>query len=186
MNQTIGIVIIVIIIASIISVFIKLYNRLVMLKFNVEKAFANIDVLLKQRADEIPNLINTVKEYVTHEKETLNRLTELRTKYLSSTNQNEKIELTNKMVSGSGKIMMVAENYPDLKASASFIKLQERVSQLEDHISDRREFFNECINMYNIGINEFPNMILSKPMGYTEKALLQITEAEKKYNGVTF
>lgn len=186
MSQIIGIIIIILIIVAIVSLFIRIYNSLVMLRFNVEKSFANIDVLLKQRADEIPNLITTVKAYVTHEKDTLNELTVLRTKYLSSSNQNEKIELTNKMATSLGKIMVVAENYPDLKANASFIKLQERVSQLEDNISDRREFFNESVNMYNIGINEFPNLLLSKPMGYKEKSLLQITEVEKTYNGVTF
>lgn len=186
MNQIIGIVIVVLIIIATISVFIRIYNTLVLLKFNVEKAFANIDVLLKQRTDEIPNLVTTVKEYVAHEKELLNELTMLRTQYLSSSNQDDKVKLNNEIAKSLGKIIVVAENYPDLKANTSFVKLQERVSQLEDNISDRREFFNESVNMYNIGINEFPNLILAKFMAYKEKSLLLISELEKKYDGVKF
>jgi len=186
MIQIIGIGIVVLIIIATISVFIRIYNTLVLLKFNVEKAFANIDVLLKQRAEEIPNLVTTVKEYVSHEKELLKDLTQLRTQYLSATHQEEKVKVNNDMARSLGKIMAVAENYPDLKANTSFVTLQERISQLEDNISDRREFFNESVNMYNIGINEFPNLILSKSMGYKEKSLLQISELEKKYDGIKF
>ncbi len=186
MNQIIGIGIVVLILIATVSVFIRIYNMLVLLKFNVEKAFANIDVLLKQRADEIPNLITTVKEYVSHEKEILNDLTKLRTQYLSSSNQEEKVKLNNNIARSLSKIIVVAENYPALKANASFVKLQERISQLEDNISDRREFFNESVNMYNVGINEFPNLLLSKTMNYSEKSLLQISELEKKYDGVKF
>ena len=83
-------------------------------------------------------------------------------------------------------MLAVAENYPDLKANTSFITLQNRVSELEDHIADRREFFNESVNMYNIGIKEFPNTLIAGPMGYKEKHLLAISEAEKKYDGVQF
>jgi len=186
MNKFIGIGILLLILAVIVSIIIRIYNRLIMLKFNVDKSFSNIDILLKQRSDEIPNLITIVKEYVKHEKETLNELTELRTKYLASNNQNEKVKINNQLAESIGKIMVVAENYPDLKANASFITLQERVSQLEDNISDRREFFNESVNMYNIGINEFPNILISKPLGYQNKSLLEITDQEMAYDGVTF
>ncbi len=186
MSKLLGIIIIVIIFSSIISFLIRIYNRLVMLKFNIEKSFANIDVLLKQRAEEIPNLVNTVKAFMSHEKEVLNELTRLRTSYLNTQDQNQKVEITNQLAKSLGQIMVVAENYPDLKSDASFLSLQNRISELEDHIADRREFFNESVNMYNIGINEFPNLLLAKPMGYREKSLLEIAEAEKKYDGVTF
>ncbi len=186
MSKLLGIIIIVIIFSSIISFLIRIYNRLVMLKFNIEKSFANIDVLLKQRAEEIPNLVNTVKAFMSHEKEVLNELTRLRTSYLNAQDQNQKVEITNQLAKSLGQIMVVAENYPDLKSDASFLSLQNRISELEDNIADRREFFNESVNMYNIGINEFPNLLLAKPMGYREKSLLEIPEAEKKYDGVTF
>lgn len=186
MNQIIGIIIVVLIIIAAVSVFIRIYNTLILLKFNVEKSFANIDVILKQRAEEIPNLVAIIKEYVTHEKSILTELTGLRTQYLSATNAEEKVKLNNQMATSLGNIMVIAENYPDLKANTSFVKMQERVSQLEDNIADRREFFNESVNMYNIGINEFPNLILSKIINFKEKSLLQISEAEKKYDGVKF
>lgn len=186
MPRLIAIIIFTLIIVAVVSAVIRMYNRLVFLKFNTEKAFANIDVLLKQRADEIPNLITTVKEYVKHENQTLLKLTELRTQYVNTDDKDEKIAINNDIAKAFGKIMMVAENYPDLKANNSFILLQRRVSELEDNIADRREFFNESVNMYNIGINEFPTVILSKMLKYNTKTLLEISESEKKYDGVTF
>ena len=80
----------------------------------------------------------------------------------------------------------VSENYPELKASDSFITLQKRVSEIEDHISDRRELYNDSVNLYNIGIQEFPALLMAKPLGYTEKTLLQISAAEKQYDGIQF
>ncbi len=186
MGQLIGIIIIIVLIASVFGVLVSAYNRLVMLKFNIEKSFANIDVLLKQRAEEIPNLIKTVKAYMSHEKEMLNDLTKLRTNYLKADKQIDKVEITNQLAKSLGKVMVVVENYPDLKSNASFIELQGRISELEDNIADRREFFNESVNMYNIGISEFPNFLLASFMGYKKESLLEITEQEKKYDGVTF
>jgi len=186
MNPIISIVIIVLLIVGLISVIISAYNKLVMLRFNVDKAFANIDVLLKQRADEIPNLIKVVKEYQGYEAGTLEKLTELRTRFLNATNTNDKVELSNQMDKAMRSVFAVSENYPTLQAAQSFTELQNRVSGLENAIADRREFFNESINMYNIGITEFPAVLLSKLLGYKEKALLQISEQEKEYHGVQF
>ena len=186
MPALLGIIIFILLIVALTSIVIRVYNRLILLKFNTEKSFANIEVLLKQRADEIPNLVTTVKEYVKHEKETLFKLTELRTQYTNTDDKDEKISINNDISKAFGKIMMVAENYPDLKASNSFVLLQTRVSELEDNIADRREFFNESVNMYNIGINEFPTILLSKILNYHNKTLLEISELEKKYDGITF
>ena len=186
MNPIISIVIIVLLVVGLISVIISAYNKLVMLRFNVEKAFATIDVLLKQRADEIPNLIKVVKEYQGYEAGTLEKLTELRTRSLSATNTNDKVELSNQMDKAMRSVFAVSENYPTLQAAQSFTELQNRVSGLENAIADRREFFNESINMYNIGITEFPPVILAKLLGYKEKTLLQISEQEKEYHGVQF
>lgn len=165
---------------------INAYNRLIMLNRNIEKSFANIDVLLKQRADEIPNLITVVKQSMNYEQSTLERLTNLRTCYLNATSSDEKVNVSNEIASIMKNLFAVSENYPDLKANASILELQQRVSQLEDHISDRREFYNESVNMYNIGILEFPNIMFSKPMGYKQRPMLKITEQEKKYDGIKF
>ncbi len=182
----IAIVIGVIMLIAVGSYLINIYNKLIMLNKNIEKSFANIDVLLKQRADEIPNLIKVVKQSMGYEQEVLNNLTVLRTQYLSAINIDEKIRIGNEMTSALKTVFAVSENYPDLKANSSLLDLQRRVSQLEDHIADRREFYNESVNMYNIGILEFPNIIFSKLMGYKEKPMLEITAKEKEYNGIQF
>jgi len=186
MNPILSLVIIILVIVGVISVIISSYNKLVMLKFNVGKAFANIDVLLKQRADEVPNLIKVVKEYSSYETGVLEKLTELRTRFLNTTDPNKKVELSNEMDKAMRSVFAVSENYPDLKAAQSFTQLQTRVSELENAISDRREFFNESVTMYNIGITEFPPVILAKLLGYKEKTLLEISEQEKEYHGVQF
>jgi LemA protein len=186
LNPIIALVIIILLVVGVISVIVSAYNKLVMLRFNVDKSFANIDVLLKQRADEIPNLIKVVKEYQGYEAGVLEKLTEIRTRFLNATNANEKVELSNEMGKAMRNVFAVSENYPDLKATFSFTELQKRVSDLENAIADRREFFNESVNMYNIGIYEFPTVILSKLLGYKEKALLQVSQQEKEYNGVQF
>ena len=98
----------------------------------------------------------------------------------------EKIEISNELQHQLKSVFAMAENYPDLKANQNFQLLQTRVSQLEDAIADRRELYNESVNMYNIGIAEFPNFILAKMMLYGRKQLLQITEQEKKYDGIAF
>ena len=113
-------------------------------------------------------------------------MTDLRKQFLNATSAEEKVELSNQMQTQLKSIFAVAENYPDIKTSQSFLSLQSRVSQIEDAIADRREFYNESVTMYNIGIEEFPNLILAKIMMYNKKQLLQISEQEKKYDGVTF
>lgn len=171
---------------GLISVVIAAYNRLVMIKNNVYKAFANIDVLLKQRADEIPNLIKVVKESMNYEESVLTQLTTLRTSFVNATNNDSKIEASNEINKITKSIFAVSENYPDLKANNSFILLQQRVSGIEDAIADRREFYNDSVTIYNIGIQEFPDLILAKILMYKEKALLTVTEEEKKYDGIQF
>lgn len=179
-------VLIAVVVIIIVSSIVSMYNKLVMLKFNVEKAFANIDVILKQRADEIPEVIKVLKESMRYEESVLEKLTQLRTSFLSAKSDDEKISISNDIASALKNVFSVSENYPDLKVNQNFLSLQNRVSQIEDAISDRREFFNESINMYNIGINEFPSFILAKLLFYKEKSLLKITEEEKKYNGIQF
>lgn len=186
MIQIFAYVILGLVILGLLNVVISTYNRLVMLRNNVDKSFGNIDVLLKQRADEIPNLIKVVKESMKFEESILTKLTELRTNFLKANSPEEKIELSNQMQNQLKSIFAVAENYPDIKTNQNFQLLQNRVSQIEDAIADRREFYNESVTMYNIGIQEFPNFILAKMMLYGKKQLLQISEQEKKYDGITF
>lgn len=186
MNQTVAIIILIVLGVSIISFLIGLYNKLVMLKFNVEKAYGNIDVVLKQRADEIPNLVNVAKHFMNYEENVLTRLTELRTSYNSATNSDKRTEIANETSKALSSFFAVSENYPDLKSNNNFLELQKRVSELENKIADRREFFNDSVNLYNIGIHEFPNVLLAGILGYKDKTLLEIANSEKQYDGVQF
>lgn len=179
-------IIIGLLIVTLIAFVVSAYNKLVMLKLNTNKAFANIDVLLKQRADEIPNLIKVVKENTRYEEATLTKLTKLRTDFLNSSNTNDKVKMSNEINTAMKSIFLVSENYPELKSSTNFMRLQQRVSEVEDTIADRREYYNESVNMYNIGIKEFPTLVLAKLIFYKEKELLQISKEEKKYDGIKF
>lgn len=186
MNQIVALILAVLLVISIITFFINLYNRLVMLKFNVEKAYGNIDVILKQRADEIPNLVTVAKQFMSYEKDILTKLTELRTFYYKTKNLEEKTQLANQMSKALSSFFAVSENYPTLLSNSNFIELQRRVSELENKIADRREFFNDSVNLYNIGIHEFPNVILAKILGYNDKSFLEVNNLEKQYDGIRF
>ncbi|MCF7862378.1 LemA family protein [Candidatus Woesearchaeota archaeon] len=139
---------------------IYLFNNFIALKHLIEKSRANIDVLLKQRYDELPKLIQSVKGYVQHEAGVLQKLTQMRTKIMSSS-LSAKAEADNQISSALKSIFAVAENYPQLKANQNFIQLQERISSIESEISQRREFYNETVNNYNIWIESFPNSLVA-------------------------
>ena len=186
MEKIVAIIIFGLILLTCLSYLVNLYNRLVMLKNNFEKSYANIDVLLRQRADEIPNLVQTVKGYKNYESELLERLTRLRTEYLNAQKVEDKVQTNNRIEKTLKSFIVVSENYPDLKANASFLKLQARISEIENHIADRREFYNESVSMYNIGIAEFPAIFFAKMMRYKRMSLLQVSEDKKKYDGVQF
>ncbi|WP_442587271.1 LemA family protein [Pedobacter sp. AW31-3R] len=166
------------------SFFIGMYNKLVMLKNNVEKAFMNIDVILMQRAEEIPELVKITSKYMEHEQSIFTKLTQLRTSFLKATSADEKIEYAAELAKTTKSLFAVSENYPDLLSNNNFIELQRRVSQMEDKIADRREFYNDSINLYNIGIEEFPNLILAGLLGYKQRALFNVSPEEKEYHGI--
>lgn len=186
MNNIAAIVIALFLIISILAFFINLFNKMVMLKFNVEKAYSNIDVILKQRADEIPNLVIVAKQFMNYEKDLLIHLTELRTSYFEA----DKVDLKTKVANETTKILKsffaVSENYPNLLSNNNFLELQKRISDLENKIADRREFFNDSVNLYNIEIHEFPNLLVAKTLGYKNKTMLEISNSEKKYEGIKF
>ncbi len=166
---------------------VSIYNGLVMLRNNIKKAWANIDVLLKQRSDELPKLVDSVKGYIKHEKSLLTDLTKARTAFLSATTMSQKAAADN-MISGALKsIFAVAENYPNLKANEGFLQLQGRISGLENELSDRREFYNDSVNTYNIRIQSFPDMIFANMMKFTaEFEMFKVTEEEKKDVKISF
>ena len=164
----------------------SIYNSLIMLKNNIRKSFADIDVLLKQRHDELPKLIDTVKGYMKYEKETLTKITELRASVYNAKTMADKAAASNALSGALANLFAVAENYPDLKASQNFIQLQTRISAIESQLADRREFYNDSVNHYNIRIASLPDMFLAKVMGYASEQLFQASEEEKKDVKVSF
>ncbi|MBI5005717.1 MAG: LemA family protein [Nitrosomonadales bacterium] len=161
---------------------VSLYNTLVQLKHGVSKAWANIDVLLKQRHDELPKLVEVCKQYKQFEQETLQRVIEARS-MVQTARQGQDIEALGKaegmLRMGLGNIFAVAEAYPDLKTNQNFMQLQTRITGLENGIADRRELYNESVNIYNVGIEQFPAVLIANMFAYTEKPLLEFSTAEK-------
>lgn len=160
---------------------IIIYNRLVTLKHNVKRAWGNIDVLLKQRHDELPKLIETCKQYMQYEQATLERVIEARSRVARAREAGDLPQLgqaEGALRLGLGQLFALAENYPDLKADQTFAHLQSRISGLENSIADRREFYNESVNVYNIGIEQFPDVLVARVFNYREAALLEFDAAE--------
>ena len=174
------------IVAGILIYVVMLYNELVRLRNDNDRAWANIDVLLKQRHDEIPNLVETVKGYMQHERETLEAVTQARAASMSAATIGEKAQADLFMTSALRGLFAVAENYPQLKANENFLRLQNRISELEDHIADRREFFNDDINTYNTRIAQLPEVFLASFMGLKPREMFKASEDDRKLVEVKF
>jgi len=175
----IGLVLILFVVGIIIY-FITIYNSLVRLRNDMDKAWANIDVLLKQRHDELPKLIETCKGYMEYEQKTFQLITEARTAFLKAGSVGEKAQADN-MISGALKsLFAVAENYPDLKANNNFMQLQKRISELEERIADRREFFNDDVNTYNIRIQQLPDVFVARMLSLQRRDLFKVTEEDRR------
>jgi LemA protein len=159
---------------------IVIYNALVSLKHAVEKAWSNIDVLLKQRHDELPKLVETCKQYMQYEQETLERVIKARTAVSNARQAGDVAALgvaEGALRMGLGGLFAVAEDYPDLKADATFQQLQSRISHLEDEIADRREFYNDSVNKNNVRIEQFPDLIVARQFNFGPAQLLEFDAA---------
>jgi LemA protein len=171
------------VIAVLVIYFITIYNNLVQLKHNVSKAWANIDVLLKQRHDELPKLVETCKQYMGYESDTLEKVMQARAAVFAARDEGDvkKVgQAESQLRLGLGNLFAVAEDYPDLKANESFQHLQARISGLENAIADRREFYNESVNLLNVRIEQFPDVIVARNLGFKAADLLEFSEEEKK------
>jgi LemA protein len=159
---------------------IIIYNELVRLQNDNDRAWANIDVLLKQRHEEIPNLVETVKGYMQHEQQTLLAVTEARAASLSAGSIGQKAQADLLITGALRGLFAVAENYPDLKANQNFLKLQNRISELEERIADRREFFNDDVNTYNTRIKQIPDLFLANIMKLKPRGMFKVSEQERQ------
>jgi LemA protein len=158
---------------------VALYNGLVQVKHQVDQAWSNIDVLLKQRHDELPKLVDAVKGYVTHERGLLEDVTAMRTRAQASGSGPERVAAEEALSQGVSKLLLVAENYPTLRASEVFIDLQHRISALEEQIAHRREFYNAAVNINNVRLEEFPDLLLTGLAGLTRKPLFEAQDKER-------
>lgn len=161
---------------------VVMYNGLVNLRHNVAKAWANIDVLLKQRHDELPKLVEVCRQYKQFEQSTLQQVTEARAR-VSQARENHDITALGAaegmLRMGLGQIFAVAEAYPELKANEHFMQLQSRITALENGIADRREWYNESVNVLNIRVDEVPDLIIARLFKFTKEPLLRFASAEK-------
>ncbi|MFO1435401.1 MAG: LemA family protein [Gammaproteobacteria bacterium] len=161
---------------------VSLYNGLISVKHNVDKAWSNIDVLLKQRHDELPKLVETCKQYMKYEQETLDKVIRARQSVAAAQGSGDIKALgqaEGALRAGLGQLFALAESYPDLKANENFKHLQARISELENAIADRREFYNESVNINNVRIEQFPAVLLAGMAGAHPRDLLQFDAAEK-------
>jgi LemA protein len=160
---------------------ISIYNHLVRLKHNVSKAWSNIDVLLKQRHDEIPKLVETCKQYMKFEQDTLEKVMQARSR-VSQARQSQDVPglgmAEGALRMGMGQLFALAEDYPELRANENFQHLQGRITALESTIADRREFYNESANINNIGIETFPDMIVARLFAFGPRDLLEFEASE--------
>jgi LemA protein len=162
---------------------ISLYNHLVNVKHAVAKAWANIDVLLKQRHDELPKLVEVCKQYKQFEQSTLQKVIEARSQVHAARERQDIGALgqaEGALRAGLGSIFAVAEAYPELKANENFMQLQNRITSLENGIADRRELYNDSVNINNVQIEVFPASILAGMFNFGEKPLLEFSATEKE------
>src|SRR5579864_3734992 len=173
-------------IAGVLIYSVILYNGLVRLRNENDRAWANIDVLLKQRHDEIPNLVETVKGYMQHEQQTLLAVTQARADAMNASSVGQKALADLKVASALHGLFAVAENYPHLKANENFLKLQNRITELEEHIADRREFFNDDVNTYNTRIGQIPDVFVDSFMALKPREMFKVSDEDRRQVEVKF
>ena len=174
--------IIVAIVVIILILMASTYNMLIRKRNSCDEAFSTMDVYLKKRYDLIPNLVNTVKGYTSHEEETLVKVVELRNKAANSSDASEIIENNEAISRGISKIFALAEAYPDLKANTNFLNLQNQLQTIEGEISNSRKYYNGCVKQYNNAIMVFPNNIFAGLFKFEKRKMFEITNVEERNN----
>lgn len=168
------------VVAVIILVLFTTYNKIVSLKNNRDNAFADIDTQLQLRFDLIPNLVNTVKGYAKHEKETLENVIKARSNYTSASGVDGKIAASNMLTQTLGKLFALSEAYPDLKANTNFLQMQTELSDIENKLAAARRFFNSATTEYNTFIQMVPNNIIAGMFNFRKADMFEITNPEAK------
>lgn len=164
----------------------SIYNKLATGKVRIKEAFSGIDVQLKRRVDLIPNIIETVKGYAKHEKAVFENVTKARTSLMSANTPGEKAQSNNMLTGALKNLFALAENYPNLKASDNFLKLQEELSDTENKIAYSRQFYNSNVRDYNTSLVTFPSGILGQMFGFKQEEFFEAEEGERKPVKVQF
>ena len=165
---------------------VTIFNGLIALKNDIAKAWANIDILLKQRHDELSKLLDVCKGYMDYERDTLQKITQARSLYQQAVSVDQKAQADQSMTSALRGFFAVAENYPQLKANDNFMRLQGRITELESQIADRREFYNDSVNTFNIRIQQMPDTFVASFMNLTPRPMFKVEEADKADVPMTF
>jgi len=178
--------IITIVISVVVLFVILLYNSLIRLKNQVKNSFAQIDVQLKRRNDLIPNLVNSVKGYMKHEKSVLENITKARSAVMGASSVEGKAKASSELTNTLKSLFAVAEGYPDLKANQNFIQLQEEITGTENKISYARQHYNDMVMLFNTKIQKFPNNIIANSLGFSDEESFEATAQERKNVKVEF
>lgn len=165
--------------AGIIWYVVMIFNGLIAVKNDADKALANIDVSLKQRHDELPKLLDVCKGYMEFERDTLQKVTQARNMYQQAASIDQKAQADQSMTSALRGFFAVAENYPDLKANSNFMQLEKRITDLESEIADRREFYNDAVNTLNIRIQQMPDTLVASFMNLAPREMYKVEDADK-------
>jgi LemA protein len=166
-------------IVGVVSYVVMIFNGLIALKNDIDKALANIDVMLKQRHDELPKLLDVCKGYMEYERDTLQKITQARAQYQQASTVDQKAQADQSMTSALRGFFAVAENYPQLKANDNFVMLEKRITELESQIADRREYYNDSVNTFNTRIQQMPDTFVASFMHLSSKPMFKVDEADK-------
>jgi LemA protein len=169
-----ALIVILVAVALVLVMVVGTYNRLVSLRQNANEAFADIDVQLKQRQDLVPNLVETVKGYAAHERGTLDEVTAARTAAVSASSIDGKVQAENALTGALGKLMAVAEAYPNLKANDNFVALQGSLSDIENKLAAARRFFNNAVAEFNASLQRFPAVLFAAAMGFAPREFFDL------------
>lgn len=175
-------IIVIVVILIILNYVIKKYNDLVKGRNKVEEAFSTMDVYLKKRFDLIPNLVSTVKGYTNYESTTLEKIVKERAQSYNTMNIDDKVKLNNELSSAIGKILAVAEQYPDLKANQNFLDLSSQLSSIEDEIANSRKYYNATVRAYNNKVQMFPGNIVAKIFKFNKCTMFEVSNENEREN----
>lgn len=181
-----GLMIVIILIVIIGISLISGYNGLITKQENVQNAYSNLDVMLQRRADLIPNLVSTVKGYTEHENEVIEKITDARAKLVSADSIAEKSQANEELTTSLNALMLVVENYPDLKSSQNFIQLSDELAGTENRIAVARKDYNDVVKSFNTSVKRFPNNVLSGLFGFEQIEYFQASEGSAEVPSVSF